>query len=470
MKTILVVDDNKLNLAAARKVLQDTYKVIPVIKGQQALTYLESDDCDIILLDINMPEMDGFEVLERIRKMDRCANIPVIFLTADNDAETEARCFRKGAVDFITKPFVPDVMLSRIGRVLEVEDLRRSLADKLAEKTREVFDIRTKSHQDALTGLWNRAYTEETVNTLLKGGAKGSLMMIDLDNFKTINDLYGHIEGDKTLKMFADILRDHSADEDIICRIGGDEFVVFMRGVISKDELRDRASDIISDVNRKIKEMGIETNTSISIGIARMPEDGKEFIELYSSADKALYYVKQNGKNAYHFFSDKLQVGDNAGRKTVDLRYLQDLMSRADSGKGAYLLNFQNFNHVYNFIRRFVERSKTDVQTVLFTVNENGNSQLEASEAEYALEQLEQAIYTSLRRSDVSTRYSSKQLIVILMDAKDEDGDMVAERIIENFDKISNNDRVRIDYGIAHMNSRGLDPKVQAESVPVKDA
>lgn len=120
MRTILIVDDNKLNLATARTVLSKEYKVIPVMKGQQALTYLENGACDLILLDIKMPEMDGFEVLSRIRGMEQCRSIPVIFLTADNDPETEARCFSEGAVDFITKPFVPEVMLSQISRVFEI--------------------------------------------------------------------------------------------------------------------------------------------------------------------------------------------------------------------------------------------------------------------------------------------------------------------------------------------------------------
>ena len=118
MKNILIVDDNKLNLASARRVLSNDYKVIPVMRGEQALTYLENGECDIILLDINMPDMDGFEVLSRIRQTERGKNIPVIFLTADNDSETETRCFNEGAIDFIAKPFVPEVMLSRIGRVL----------------------------------------------------------------------------------------------------------------------------------------------------------------------------------------------------------------------------------------------------------------------------------------------------------------------------------------------------------------
>ncbi len=456
MKTILVVDDNKLNLAAARKVLSNDYKVIPVMRGEQALTYLESGECDIILLDINMPEMDGFEVLQKIKEMERCKNIPVIFLTADNDSETETRCFNEGAIDFIAKPFVPEVMLSRIGRVLELEELRRSLADRLEQKTKEVSDMKSKSRQDALTGLWNRAHTEETVNELIAGGTKGALMMIDMDNFKAINDNYGHIAGDRTLKMFADTLRQFSSEEDVLCRIGGDEFVVFVKDMTSKSEISNRAADIISDLCYKIEQCKFDTNSSVSIGIAQTPEDGTEFNKLYNSADKALYYVKQNGKNSFHFFSDKIQAENSRGGKTVDLKYLREFMSRADSGRGAYLLDFDSFHHVYNFIRRFVERSNRDVQTVLFTVSGVDSQEPELSETELALELLDKAIYTSLRRSDVSTRYSSKQVIVILMDANSDNGDMVAGRIIDCFNRLYTGGKVRVDYGIAKMDGSEL--------------
>lgn len=454
MKTILVVDDNKTNLASARMLLSREYRVVPVMRGQQALTYLQSGECDVILLDINMPDMDGFEVLEKIKGMERCRNIPVIFLTADSDSETETRCFRKGALDFIAKPFVPEVMLSRISRVLELEELRRNLADKLAQKTKEVSDIRSQSRQDVLTGLWNRSYTEETVNKLLEQGTAGALFMIDMDNFKAINDNYGHIAGDETLRMFAETLRKFSSEKDVLCRIGGDEFVVFVHGVTSKAELSNYASDIISDLCRKMEECKFETNTSVSIGIAQAPEDGAEFTKLYNAADKALYHVKQNGKNSYHFFSDKVQAENERGGRIVDLKYLQDLMSRADSGKGAYLLDFESFHHVYNFIRRFIERSKTDVRTLLFTVSEHDHVHPDSSETELALELLERAIYTSLRRSDISTRYSSRQIIVILMDANNENCDVVAGRIIDNFHKLYTGKNVKIDYGIAQMDSR----------------
>lgn len=456
MKNIVIIDDDKLNLATARKVLCDKYKVIPILKGTQALKYLQDGACDIILLDINMPEMDGFEVLEKIKEMENCKNTPVIFLTADNDTETETRCFKEGAIDFIAKPFVPAVMLSRIDRVLELEELRKNLADRLEQKTREVSDMKNKSQSDALTGLWNRAYTEEKVNEMIAQGGKGALMMIDMDNFKAINDNYGHIAGDKTLKMFADTLRTYSSDGDILCRIGGDEFVVFVKDVTSKSVLGNRATDIISDLCHKLEECKFETNSSVSIGIAQTPEDGMDFNKLYNSADKALYYVKQNGKNSFHFFSDKLQAENKRTGKIVDLNYLREFMSRTDGGRGAYLLDFDSFHHVYNFIRRFVERSGQSVQTVLFTVTETGSQEMDISEMELVLELLEKAIHTSLRRSDVSTRYSGKQVIVILMDANTENGDKVAMRILDCFYKMYTGGKVSIDYGIAHMDDSNL--------------
>ncbi len=457
MKNILVVDDNKLNLASARKTLSGEYKVIPVMKGEQALSYLEHGECDIILLDINMPEMDGFEVLSRIKQMERCKNIPVIFLTADNDTETETRCFKEGAVDFIAKPFVAEVMLSRIGRILELEELRRNLADKLEKKTQEVSDIKNKSRQDALTGLWNRAHTEETVNKMISEGIKGALMMIDMDNFKAINDNYGHIAGDQTLKMFADTLRKYSEEGDVLCRIGGDEFVVFVKDVISKSEIGNRASDIIADLCYKLEQCKFETNSSVSIGIAQTPEDGTEFNKLYNAADKALYYVKQNGKNSYHFFSDQNEAEQKRSAKNVDLDYLVQILSRADSGKGAYLLDFENFHHVYNFIKRFVDRSGREVQTVLFTISAaDGAGEPTPDETEAALEMLDKAIYTSLRRVDVSTRYSSKQTIVILMDANSENGELVAKRIISCFEKLYIGGQLKVEYGIAKMEANSI--------------
>ena len=454
MKTILLVEDNELDIAMAQNVLRNSYKVVSVQRGAQALAYLQSGECDIILLDIYMPEMGGFETLEKIRQMEQCRSIPVIFLTGDSDPETETSCFQRGAVDFIAKPFVPAVMLSRVNRVLELEELRRSLADRAERKSREASDLWDKSHHDALTGLWNRAYLEEVVNRLLACGTAGALLVIDIDNFKRLNDNFGHLAGDQTLRIVADILREEFSQEDILCRLGDDEFAVFVKGVVPRKELGDRVARIISQMHQMTREYGTEGDATISVGIAQAPEHGAVFNRLYSCADKALYYVKKNGKNAFHFYSDQFKEQSGREGKTVDLRYLQDLMNREDKGAGAYMVDFESFHHVYNFIHRFIDRSNRDVQTVLFTISGIESAELDAAETEYVLELLEKAVYTSLRRSDVSTRYSSRQLIVILMDTNTANSSKVAERIIENFKKEYTNEKVRIDYGIARMDVR----------------
>ncbi len=138
MKHILVVDDSKTNLAIAKQELSEEYQVTPVISGFQALQFLEKRSTDLILLDINMPEMDGKETLRRVKENPLWAKIPIIFLTADSTPETESDCLALGADDFIAKPFVPKVMKRRISRIIELNELRYDLETRLEEKTREV--------------------------------------------------------------------------------------------------------------------------------------------------------------------------------------------------------------------------------------------------------------------------------------------------------------------------------------------
>lgn len=138
MKHILVVDDNKTNLTLVKNELSKKYQVTPVISGFQALKFLEKKPTDLILLDLSMPEMDGRETMRRIRENEDWAKIPIIFLTADNTPETESQCLADGADDFISKPFVPQVMQRRVERILELSELRNDLETRLEEKTIEV--------------------------------------------------------------------------------------------------------------------------------------------------------------------------------------------------------------------------------------------------------------------------------------------------------------------------------------------
>lgn len=451
MKTILVVDDDFMYLKLAQTVLGSEYEVIAVKGGPDAVEWLKANTCDMILLDINMPGMSGFEVKQEISKMEQHQKTPVIFLTADNDAQTEIRCFKEGAVDFISKPFVADVMRSRIGRALELEELRSNLESSLEKKTLEVAEMQTKSAKDALTGLWNRGYTQKLVENMIQEGAKGALLMMDMDNFKVINDNYGHIAGDTVLNEFAECLRKNTGEGDVLCRIGGDEFVAFINGVTDVESLGKIAASIISDMAEKLRPERFDTNSSVSVGIAQCPEDGTEFEQLYDAADKALYYVKQNGKNAYHFYGDKRAKESGRAAKKVDLMYLQELMKRSDGEKGVYSLDFESFHHVYHFIHRFLERSNQEVQILLFTVVSDTGEDPEVPLMEEALDALEAVVTSSLRRADVATRYSSKQLIVILMNAQSSSVDSLAQRILNGFEERLPNKNLHVEYGIAKM-------------------
>ncbi len=142
-QVILVVDDDTSNLALAQKILGKEYRIAAANSGKVALKYLENNCPDLILLDINMPEMDGFQVMEEIQQMERFSHVPVIFLTADNDPATETRCFSIGAVDFVAKPFIPDVLMSRVRKTLELETYRNNLEHMVEEQTR-IITARTR--------------------------------------------------------------------------------------------------------------------------------------------------------------------------------------------------------------------------------------------------------------------------------------------------------------------------------------
>ncbi len=155
---VLVVDDDKTNLMLAQKILIPTYRIAATNSGAAALKYLENNQPDLILLDINMPVMDGFEVMGRIREMEGKKDIPVIFLTADNATETEVKCFQVGAVDFVGKPFVPDILLSRVNKTIELEQYRHNLeimvqeqAEKITRNARRVSMIQ----ESVIVGMAN---------------------------------------------------------------------------------------------------------------------------------------------------------------------------------------------------------------------------------------------------------------------------------------------------------------------------
>lgn len=452
MECILIVDDDKTALATARTVLSDKYKVVPVMHGRQALEYLSTNNCDLILLDVNMPNMNGFEVLEKIRQTKGAENIPVIFLTADSDADMETKCLDLGAIDFIAKPFVPGVMRSRIARVLELESLRRGLANRLAQKTQEASFMKEKSSKDPLTGLWNRTYTEKAVNLYLEENSKGAFVMIDMDNFKAINDVYGHVAGDEVLIEFARTMEKYSDNQNILCRIGGDEFVIFVKGETDRKQLEDFSKMIISSLEEEFAKKGYKNNASVSIGIAVAPEDGLNFSTLYNAADKALYIVKQSGKGAFHFFDEK----DNkkSGTAVYGIDYVTDVLNRTDSGFGAYITDYDGFRNIYNYIRRQLDRTDIEAQMLLFTLG--SDTDMDEEGMDKSVTSLEKIIYSNIRHSDVATRYTDRQVLVMVINANAKNCNDVAERICRIFNEVPENGDKSIQFKMTEISKVGI--------------
>ena len=449
MKKILIVDDDAINCMLAKHALIDEYDVVTVNSGREALQFLKKEIPDLILMDIEMPEMNGKTVVTKIKACKQWSGIPVVFLTADSSPITEADCLQCGADDFITKPFVVDVMRQRVSKVLEAHATRKGLELALDQET-------LKSYTDSLTGLKNRAWLEKQLTMLLENGHGGTLFMTDLDNFKSMNDTYGHMIGDEVLQSFADALIQYSKEDDILCRLGGDEFVAFFTDVTEQKEAAAIAEGVIKTFAEKMGAMGYAGIVSVSIG-ARITEGGEGFETLYADADETLYFVKESGKNSYHFWSENAETG-NAELKTIetdaDLNDIHRMISmEQDKDKGAFHVEYEEFKKLYDFSMRCVARNGRNVQTLLFTLRTDGAASV--SSLDDIMENLKQAVISTLRSSDTGTKYSCSQYIVLLMDTDAESGKTAAERVLDKFygeSRLSKSD-VKVSYDIQSLAS-----------------
>ena len=430
MNRILVVDDDRMESIVTKFALGEAYDVVIVNSGKEALEFLEENTVDLILLDIMMPEMSGQEVAIRLKEKEQWKDIPIIFLTAEESPKIEAECLKCGADDFIKKPFVPLVMQTRVSRILEIYELRKELEQKLETRTQQMEKATMKSLTDALTGLHNREYLEINLTQWLQNGGKGSLFMMDMDEFKKMNDTFGHIIGDKTLKCFAEVLKMYAREGDMVCRLAGDEFMVFYPNLTEREVAGKKAEGIIKAFSEKMVECGYGGIVSVSIGIV-IAEKETDFKSLYSNADKSLYFVKNNGKNAYHFYEVQSEEVEEISTD-VDLEYVSCMLENGlTDQKGAFHLAFDEFKNVYDFVLRCVARKKQKVQVVLFTMSPYDI--LGDTSVDEIMQAWEMSLVESLRAVDTGTRYSNSQYMVILMDADIENGKKVAERVVDNF-------------------------------------
>ncbi len=288
---VLIVDDVPTNCRVLMNSLKSDYDIEIATSGEQALEMVIVNQPDLILLDIMMPRMDGYEVCSRLKQDAALQEIPVIFFTAKSDKEDEAKGFEWGVVDYISKPFYIPVVKARIKCHLE-QKKKRDLLLRLASI-------------DPLTGIPNRRHFIDVFGVewrrAMRGGSSISLMLLDVDFFKQYNDTYGHTAGDECLKTIAQSLnRSLKRPGDCAARIGGEEFAILL------PETDALGAALLADrIRQDIDELGIEHSGSqpyghvtVSAGVATTtPNDKMERQILLNAADEMLYQAKERGRN-----------------------------------------------------------------------------------------------------------------------------------------------------------------------------
>ncbi|MDD3253080.1 MAG: diguanylate cyclase [Lachnospiraceae bacterium] len=323
-KTILIVDDVERNRAILSEIFSKYYTIIEVDNGKTAYEYILANqkDIDVVLLDLVMPLMDGFQLLEKIKCCPSLANIPVI-VTSQAGEDNEAKALEMGAADFIAKPYNEKVALRRVDNVLASSTVVRLEEEKaIYQRMRE---MEQKAKTDALTGLNNRAELEAQMNSFFSGGTNlnALFLILDIDNFKLVNDRFGHTKGDEVLQKVAQILGSCFRNEDLTCRMGGDEFSAFIRGEFAPEDLSVRLQRLCEKLRFQIEDMSI----SCSIGACSSPAYGRDYQTLYQNADMALMTAKRLGKNQYQIFGEDTQLPSHMLLCNVD--WLMDEASDA---------------------------------------------------------------------------------------------------------------------------------------------
>jgi diguanylate cyclase (GGDEF)-like protein len=310
---ILVVDDTPANLLVMRKLLAKVdVELVEAANGNAALAASLDHEFALILLDVQMPDMDGFEVAEFLSQEERSRDTPIIFVTAAYaDDMNKIKGYGSGGVDYIVKPINDTILLSKVRVFLdlyrgkqqlrqllaELDQRNRQLETEIAERQRLEELARHQATHDPLTGLPNRLLfldrLEKSLERSQRRGKSCALFYIDIDEFKPVNDRYGHHAGDALLKAIARRMDETMRKVDTVSRLGGDEFAAIM------EEPVDAADALLAAQRLELSDHpdGLEAKVGASVGIALYPQHAGSLEALVQAADKVMYQAKKSGKN-----------------------------------------------------------------------------------------------------------------------------------------------------------------------------
>ena len=417
---IIVVDDDITNLKVAGQILsKNNMRVTALRSGKSLLDYVQENGApDLILLDINMPEMDGFETLSNFRALEEKLGIqetPIVFLTADEDGTNESRGFDMGVSDFIRKPFDPEVLVRRVSNIVNTHG--------------QMLKYEEEATIDKLTGFLNKYNASEHISSMCSC-KEGALMIIDLDSFKLVNDIYGHDMGDRVLAVFSRIIKQNMVFPAVFGRIGGDEFLVFAENLRDEKDISKFSEAInTSLITEARKMMGEDMSIPLgaSIGVVFVPKQGTEFNVLFNLADRALYTIKNNGKHGYSLYFEE----DGAGTipTEISLAMLTQILEERNIPQNAMWMGKEAFGNVYRYMIRYMDRYRGTAYKMLFTAKFRPRD-LSQSEKEKIMLSLRVLLQESLRNSDIMMQIGDNHFFLMLPEISDYNVSRVTSRVM----------------------------------------
>lgn len=436
---IVVVDDDAMSLKYAKSILREQDMRVSCLRsGRDLLNFMAKNMPDLILLDIQMPEMDGFEAYQELRRMEEAAGrdpTPIIFLSGIENSEAERRSLEQGASDFIRKPVHKEILIKRILNAVK--------------HTKDIENLKEEAAVDKLTGFLNKAAGPGKLAKLCEERS-GMLMILDLDNFKLVNDIYGHSMGDRFLQAFANIVKHNIRAQDVMVRIGGDEFLGFFCNMCDESalvSLHDRLNGQLLKEAVNLAGEGFDIPLSISIGAVLVPEHGRDYEMLFSLADNALYKVKQNGKNGIQIYCQEGEPGD---AEDYDIKkafmHITQIVEERHSRGGALLLNLEQFSLVYRFIRRFYKRYGGMLIKLMFVLSEENTVEGRPYTLLDAAERFGLCLQDTLRKSDMILRNRPNQFFILLQNLSEEDFPNVYQRIMDAWETGETQEGIHIEY------------------------
>jgi diguanylate cyclase (GGDEF)-like protein len=288
-KTIYIADDESNIRIAIKTFLENAgFHVVDFENGDLLLEAFSQQPADLVILDVMMPGSNGFVVCKAIRKVSR---IPIIMLTARDSDLDYATGLDLGSDDYLNKPFSPVALVMRIKAIFR----------------RIEYDRQENNECDPVTGIYNKVSGIGLIENVLgnsDASAIHTLFVLDLDNFRSINDKLGHAWGDKVMTETAQLITKLFKDDDIVCRLGGDEFVVFAKNTMEVGFAAEKANELCNTLRKNYGESNNLCTLSVSIGIACFPLHGQTYDELFRCADRVLAMVKENGKDGFLLYEN----------------------------------------------------------------------------------------------------------------------------------------------------------------------